>query len=540
MPVRSASVGDVLDALGGTGVSLLSSPGTRDLGVRQSVLHDPHRPLPETPGGVLLLVGLEVDDDRSMAALRDADRHHFAAVAVKLHDRQADALVELADRCGVALIALQDALDWLHFSTLLGAVLDAAHESGLGVDAPDVGDLFALSNAVAAATGGATTIEDFQQRVLAYSNVPDQAIDEERREGILGRQVPENPGNDEQYRALYRAPGVVRFPASPGGLPRVAVAVRAGNELLGSIWVVEAEGSRTPGADQSLVSAAEVAGLHLLRARSAQDLARQHRDELVRQLFDGTLDPGSAISRLGLDRNGPYAVLAFGRLTSSSASPFRILDLLTLHVESRLGRAGFVLLGDTAYALVSGPGLVDPADVEPLCHDVVSIAKTSLKVDLVAGIGPVAHSAREIAHSRAEADRVLQLLAEDPSQGPVRTAGRVADQLAIMGLGQALVADPSLGSGRVAAVRAYDAEHGTSYLEALATYLDSQRDVTGTAARLSTHANTVRYRLRRARELFGIDLDDPDAVLVLWLTLRSSRTAGGLRPRTAASGRGTP
>jgi hypothetical protein len=40
------------------------------------------------------------------------------------------------------------------------------------------------------------------------------------------------------------------------------------------------------------------------------------------------------------------------------------------------------------------------------------------------------------------------------------------------------------------------------------------------AARLSLHQNTLRYRLRRANELFGIDLDNPDDTLTLWLSLR--------------------
>jgi DNA-binding PucR family transcriptional regulator len=37
------------------------------------------------------------------------------------------------------------------------------------------------------------------------------------------------------------------------------------------------------------------------------------------------------------------------------------------------------------------------------------------------------------------------------------------------------------------------------------------------------HANTVRYRLRRAVELFGLDLDDADQMLVLWLSLRAAQ-----------------
>ena len=53
------------------------------------------------------------------------------------------------------------------------------------------GDLFALANAVALMVGGATTIEDRQSNVLAYSSA-DDPIDTPRRETILGRKVPDH------------------------------------------------------------------------------------------------------------------------------------------------------------------------------------------------------------------------------------------------------------------------------------------------------------------------------------------------------------
>jgi DNA-binding PucR family transcriptional regulator len=45
-------------------------------------------------------------------------------------------------------------------------------------------------------------------------------------------------------------------------------------------------------------------------------------------------------------------------------------------------------------------------------------------------------------------------------------------------------------------------------------------DYARTAAALNVHENTVRYRIRRAQDLYGIAFDDPDTVLVTWLQLR--------------------
>lgn len=51
-------------------------------------------------------------------------------------------------------------------------------------------------------------------------------------------------------------------------------------------------------------------------------------------------------------------------------------------------------------------------------------------------------------------------------------------------------------------------------------WLDCQGDVGAAATRLQVHANTLRYRLRRAQERFGLDLEDPDVRLSMWLQLR--------------------
>nr|WP_307082415.1 helix-turn-helix domain-containing protein [Streptomyces canus] len=44
------------------------------------------------------------------------------------------------------------------------------------------------------------------------------------------------------------------------------------------------------------------------------------------------------------------------------------------------------------------------------------------------------------------------------------------------------------------------------------------------------HPNTCRYRLKQVRKQVGIDLDDPDERLVLWLQLR---VLAGLGPGAA-------
>jgi DNA-binding PucR family transcriptional regulator len=514
-------VSDLLDALQAAGVNLLSSAAGRTVGVRRAVLHDPRRPLPEVLGGILLVPALDPDEILVSGLVETAAHRGFGAVVVQPSGAEVAALASVADRTGVAMLGVPEDLDWLQLSSLVTAVLDSAAQAGPG--APAVGDLFALANAIAASVGGATAIEDFQQRVLAYSNVAGQPTDVARREGILGRQVPDEPENPDQYRELYRSDGAVRFAAEPPALPRVAVAVRAGTELLGSIWVIDADGALGADVDQSLLAAADMAALHLLRGRSAEDLARQQRAESVRALLEGRADPDRTVAQLGLDAAGPFAILGVQAADPADASlqMHRVVDLVILTAESRVGRASAALVGGTVYALVSGRR-VGEETLTRLCEDLVAHARTSLRIDLVAAVGTPAGLASGIAGSRADADRALVLLHRHPQLGPVTGTGRASDQLSLMGLAQVLEAHPGLVSARARELRAYDATHGTAYEQALATWLDCQRDVAAAAIRLSAHPNTVRYRIRRAVELFGLDLGDPDEVLVLWLSLRAA------------------
>jgi DNA-binding PucR family transcriptional regulator len=75
----------------------------------------------------------------------------------------------------------------------------------------------------------------------------------------------------------------------------------------------------------------------------------------------------------------------------------------------------------------------------------------------------------------------------------------------------------------------YDTQHNSSLLLTLARYFDSGCNYDEAADALSVHRNTLKYRLRRIRELLGRDPNDGSARLDLhlatkvWLTLESLR-----------------
>ncbi|MEU9860212.1 helix-turn-helix domain-containing protein [Streptomyces sp. NPDC047971] len=72
--------------------------------------------------------------------------------------------------------------------------------------------------------------------------------------------------------------------------------------------------------------------------------------------------------------------------------------------------------------------------------------------------------------------------------------------------------------------------HTHRLAETLLAWLETRGGAPEVAARLGVHPQTVRYRLRQLRELWGADLDDPDRRFELELVLRARRLRGDLAP----------
>ncbi|UQA95542.1 helix-turn-helix domain-containing protein [Streptomyces halobius] len=70
--------------------------------------------------------------------------------------------------------------------------------------------------------------------------------------------------------------------------------------------------------------------------------------------------------------------------------------------------------------------------------------------------------------------------------------------------------------------------HARRLAETLLAWLETRGGAPEVAARLGVHPQTVRYRLRQIRELWGCEMDDPDRRFELELVLRARRLRGEL------------
>jgi DNA-binding PucR family transcriptional regulator len=102
----------------------------------------------------------------------------------------------------------------------------------------------------------------------------------------------------------------------------------------------------------------------------------------------------------------------------------------------------------------------------------------------------------------------------------VASLDEVGEQVLIGEILAVLAERPDLRDPRLTALVERDRRSGTNYVQSLLTYLDAFGDLATAAAQLHVHRNTLRYRLRRAQELTGLDLSHPQQRLPAMLQLR--------------------
>ena len=75
----------------------------------------------------------------------------------------------------------------------------------------------------------------------------------------------------------------------------------------------------------------------------------------------------------------------------------------------------------------------------------------------------------------------------------------------------------------------YDARKGAELVHTLTQYLEHGGNYDATAAKLSVHKSTLKYRLQRIRDLTGLELNDPDVHFNLQLATRAWGTLEAVR-----------
>ncbi|TDD51562.1 PucR family transcriptional regulator [Nonomuraea terrae] len=504
----------LVNVLGGYGVRLCGRPETRSVRLRSVAMPDPGDD--RVTGDVLLAVGA--------CSVAEAVRWAVAArAAVVVVRGQAPSAL---DDQGPAVLLADPSVSWSQLAGVVYGLVLEGRETAAGRGPTD---LFALADALADLIGGAVTIEDGLSRVLAYSR-SQQAGDPARLETILVRQVP------DRLHELFRARGVfarleasdepvfVEPDAGNGLTGRMAVAVRAGRELLGSVWVT-CDRPLTGARLRALADGARTVALHLLRSRASADLERQVESDLVVRLLEGTPDAATVLSQLGLAPRAMRVVAVRAHADEQAALLLAFERATDGFGWSRPGRSA--LLGTTLYTIL-------PVEQADAAREWVAALRAGLppQVGITAGISAPAATA-ELPAGRQEADECLALHEAGPREadeslalheaGPRAAAPPAYDEswddILLRRLRAAARAGRTPARSPVSELRRHDVRHATHFVATLRAWLEAQGDLAVAAERLGVHPNTVRNRMRKMAEVTPLDLDDARKRLAMIITL---------------------
>ncbi|GAA5055107.1 PucR family transcriptional regulator [Streptomyces similanensis] len=564
----TASLRALLSFDDGEAVRLLCAPAGPDISVARVAVG-----LDDLGAGERDALLLAVGAPAVAGTVRRAARRGASAVVLgdgaPADDARARAeTVAAAEETGVALLARAEGADWAQVAALLRSALsyalaDRPVHAARGPGSGEAFSLAALAARVAVQVKGSITVEDTRLRVLAHS-ATGEAADPLRRSTILGGRVPAWRVAELRHsgllRALWTSTEVIHRPADAAGPERLVVAVRSGQEVLGSIWAAADGGALAPDAAAHLRAAAGLAAPLLVGERLRESGTARRRESALRGLLEGSGDRRTHAWSLGLSADTACAVVVAERPPGAAGD--RVLDVLALRAAALRPGTGMLRDGDRLTLLLvrdaqpaepggrtgrtgrrrpPGPGEHgdgDEGDREVLAflreldlflrEQDPSAAPAAEAAAVWLGAGPVVPSARA-AESRERAALVVRALREREARALAAGRPRPPRHSGPRGVDTTLEVLRALdtvrpvwesGAGPVHAFVRTDAAAGGELLRTLAAYLDAGGDVPAAARRLVVHPNTLRYRLKRVRERHGVDLADPDTRLLVALAAR--------------------
>jgi sugar diacid utilization regulator len=306
-------------------------------------------------------------------------------------------------------------------------------------------------------------------------------------------------------------------------------------ELLGIVALIDPDRAADTADLVALEHGATVLSMELARLRGIADTELRLRRDLVCDLLGGT-DDESALARaeaLDYDLRRPHRVVVV-----EGKGRARAHDALLSAVRRALRTArqdGLCEIWSGHVAIVTA----GQANWEQLRRAMGSDLGGQCRI----GVGSLKTRPSELPRSLREAGLALRLqktllpgssACEYPKLGIFRMLASIPDLTDV----EAFVRE-WLGS-----LIDYDTRRKAELVHTLTQYLEHGGNYDATAAELSVHKSTLKYRLQRIRDLTGLELNDPDVHFNLQLATRAWGTLQALReeswPLRPASPVGSP
>ncbi|MDQ8705541.1 helix-turn-helix domain-containing protein [Streptomyces sp. LHD-70] len=509
-------------------------PVVQSIALREPSDDDTHIPR----RAVLLAVGFPAQGPAFTDLLVRAGEAGVSAVIAKPATADPESLRALGELHGVNTVLARQSVDWLQLAALLKASVSVSEADA--VAGARLGDLFAFANAVATMAGGATSIVDPAGRVLGFSNLADQPVDEHRRKVTLLMSEVDSPATDPDYRLTYAATGCVFVPGDAETYGRVAAAVRSDGEVLGTIWVIVTDPDQRHHVVRALEELLDAASLHLHHARSYVDVERRREADLLSHLLRDPQQASACAFALEIADKQWYRLAT---LTSTDpptrtteVAPHRLVQRVSTWLHLIQPNAIVAEVDSHLAMLFSGQNRQEWTNLQHNLDDFLRRVEPTAP-SLAVVVGRELHEVHELGDDFTHLRTLVRLTALGlVSPRPGGAVVLMDEHLPQLDL--ALLADWHRSTNHLRLrvptlerIREYDRERGSAYLETLKTYIESNKSIPATAAGLNVHVNSVRYRIEKLQSLFELDLNDIDVFAWLLLQFRFAEFTTSVAPR---------
>jgi purine catabolism regulator len=297
-------------------------------------------------------------------------------------------------------------------------------------------------------------------------------------------------------------------------------------------------------ADVVLTYAQKLLALDLLKSRDSLLLQRKMQGDLLDELLQGADDPAAFGSRLAAFHLDPgrdllVAVVDVVDLTPDLAARgirgveqvqearHELQDAVERTLDEHRVPAITRARGDAVLLLVQ-PGRGPEVEPRPLGLAVKEAVEDALGWPrLAVGLSDPFQGLEGVPRALAQAREAVRL-ARTGRRGGVTLFGELGPSIRFLE-NQSLDQLALFYESTVKPLEVHDAGHGDELLPTLRTYLEERRSVSRAARRLFIHENTLRYRLKKIEALLDVDLDETEALVDLYLGLRSGTIILGRR-----------
>jgi sugar diacid utilization regulator len=447
-------------------------------------------PIPAACGraGCLVVSAASALTEREHFLLQSLAEHAGVALAsARLHARERAQAAELR----AANLALRRSME-IH-DRLTQVALRGEGEEG-------------IAKAVYELTEHPAGIEDSFGNLITWAGpgLPDSSAEDsaESRNRLL-RRAMDAPG---PVRDGERLISVARLSGTPVGV------------------LVLADPDRTAGEAErvAIEHATTVLAMEVARLQTVNESRARARSNLVLELVIGEEGPGvvNRAQALGYDLGRPHRVVALEGRPGAGEEIDVFLDAVRRAATAH--RVGSLLAARLTDVILL-------ADAETCWRGFrASVVSELHGARCCIGVGGRCHEVGDFPRSYREAQLALR----------IQKAVGGTDQVTLfddLGVYQVLATDTDASAMEsftrdwLGTLLDYDRVHGAQLVRTLSEYLDRGGSYDATSTALSVHRSTLKYRLRRIREVSGYDLSSPDTQFNLQLATRAWRTMQALR-----------